>query len=255
MNKIKRTCPLLIALFTLLPGLPAAAQSPHTHQHSFGDAEKWSQIFDDPKRDEWQKPHEVIQALTLKPDAVIADIGSGTGYFSARFANMVPKGRVYGVDTEPDMVKYLDRAGEARGTEEYFRGAGNPGQSPTAGESGSGVPGRCLPPHRGSRALFPEACRLAQARRPDRRHRFPHGFSGWPAEKCAHCARPGEGRTQARRLCPDPGARLPAEPVFPDLPPKQVLKPGEQRCLWSLCATVMSRISTEAVKPPRGSNS
>jgi predicted methyltransferase len=89
----------------------AAAQSPHTHQHSFGDAEKWSQVFDDPKRDAWQKPHEVIQALALKPDAVIADIGSGTGYFSARFAKMVPKGRVYGVDTEPGMVKFLaDRA-------------------------------------------------------------------------------------------------------------------------------------------------
>lgn len=90
---------------------PAAAQSPQTHQHSFGDAEKWAQIFDDPKRDAWQKPHEVIQALALKPNAVIADIGSGTGYFSVRFANMTPKGRVYGVDTEPDMVKFLaDRA-------------------------------------------------------------------------------------------------------------------------------------------------
>ena len=85
----------------------ASAQSPHTHQHSFGNAEKWAQVFDDPDRDAWQKPHEVIQALKLKPDAVIADIGSGTGYFSARFANMTPQGKVYGVDTEPDMVKYL----------------------------------------------------------------------------------------------------------------------------------------------------
>ena len=53
----------------------------------------------------------MIQALTLKPDAVIADIGAGTGYFSVRFAHMVPGGRVYGVDTEPDMVRFLgDRA-------------------------------------------------------------------------------------------------------------------------------------------------
>lgn len=105
------TAALVLSAFTgLLPGT-AAAQSPQTHQHSFGGAEQWAQIFDDPKRDAWQKPHEVIQALALKPDAVIADIGSGTGYFSVRFANMTPKGRVYGVDTEPDMVKYLaDRA-------------------------------------------------------------------------------------------------------------------------------------------------
>jgi ubiquinone/menaquinone biosynthesis C-methylase UbiE len=85
----------------------AIAQSPHTHDHSFSGAEQWAHIFDDPQRDAWQKPHEVIQVLALKPDAVVADIGSGTGYFSVRFANMVPKGRVYGVDTEPDMVKYL----------------------------------------------------------------------------------------------------------------------------------------------------
>src|SRR3990170_4575079 len=90
----------------------ATAQSPATHQHSFSGAEQWAHVFDDPKRDEWQKPHEVIQALALKPDAVIADIGSGTGYFAVRFANMAPKGRVYGVDIEPDMVKYL--AGRAK---------------------------------------------------------------------------------------------------------------------------------------------
>ena len=101
---------LLAALYAAaVASVPAAAQTPHTHQHSFGDAEKWSKVFDDPQRDAWQKPHEVIQALALKPDAVIADIGAGTGYFAVRFAHMVPKGRVYGVDTEPDMVKHIAR--------------------------------------------------------------------------------------------------------------------------------------------------
>ena len=90
----------------------AMAQSPHTHDHSFSGAEKWSKVFDDPARDAWQKPHEVIQALGLKPDAVVADIGSGTGYFAARLSHMLPRGKVYGLDTEPDMVKYL--AGRAR---------------------------------------------------------------------------------------------------------------------------------------------
>jgi predicted methyltransferase len=108
---MKRSLPLTLSLAlsagaALLAG-PSAAQSPDTHQHSFSGAEQWAHVFDDPKRDQWQKPHEVIQALALKPDAVVADIGSGTGYFAVRFANMVPKGRVYGVDIEPDMVKYL----------------------------------------------------------------------------------------------------------------------------------------------------
>jgi SAM-dependent methyltransferase len=97
---------LLLAL-SLSVSAYAAAQSPHTHEHSFSGAEQWAHVFDDPKRDAWQKPHEVIQALAIKPDAVIADVGSGTGYFAVRLANMVPKGRVYGVDVEPEMVKYL----------------------------------------------------------------------------------------------------------------------------------------------------
>ncbi|HEX2197400.1 MAG TPA: class I SAM-dependent methyltransferase [Burkholderiales bacterium] len=97
---------LLLAAAVCLFGT-AAAQAPHTHQHGFGDAERWAHVFDDPKRDAWQKPHEVIQALALKPDAVVADIGAGTGYFAVRLATMVPNGRVYAVDVEPDMVKYL----------------------------------------------------------------------------------------------------------------------------------------------------
>ena len=86
---------------------PSFAQTPHTHEHRFSGAEKWSKVFDDPARDAWQKPHEVIQALALAPDSVVADIGSGTGYFAVRLAHFVPKGRVYGVDSEPDMVKFL----------------------------------------------------------------------------------------------------------------------------------------------------
>ena len=103
---------LAVAAIALIASLtirlePSNAQSPHTHEHSFSDAQQWSKYFDDPKRDEWQNPHEIIQALELAPNSVVADIGSGTGYFSVRLAHFVPKGHVYGVDTEPDMVKYL----------------------------------------------------------------------------------------------------------------------------------------------------
>ena len=106
---------LLVALAAVALAAGSAAQTPHTHDHSFAGSENWAKVFDDPKRDAWQKPHEVIRALAPKPDAVIADIGSGTGYFSVRFARMVPKGRGYGVDTEPDMVKYLAERAKREG--------------------------------------------------------------------------------------------------------------------------------------------
>src|SRR5438105_9264987 len=93
----------------------ASAQSPHTPRHSFGDAEKWAQVFDDPERDAWQKPHQVILALALDPDAAVADLGAGTGYFAARLANMLPTATVYAVDTEPAMVKYLGERARREG--------------------------------------------------------------------------------------------------------------------------------------------
>ena len=104
-----------LSLIFALPGTAIYGQSPHTHQHQFKDAEKWAHVFDDPRRDAWQKPHEVIQALELAPDAVVADIGAGTGYFSVRLATMLPKGRVYAVDVEPDMVKHLAQRAKKEG--------------------------------------------------------------------------------------------------------------------------------------------
>jgi cyclopropane fatty-acyl-phospholipid synthase-like methyltransferase len=100
--------PIALGVLTcgFLAGI-AQAQAPHDHQHSFKDADKWAHVFDDPARDRWQKPHQVIEALRLAPGAVVADIGAGTGYFSARLATMLPKGKVFAADLEPDMVRHL----------------------------------------------------------------------------------------------------------------------------------------------------
>jgi cyclopropane fatty-acyl-phospholipid synthase-like methyltransferase len=98
-----------LALLGAAAALPALAQhGAQTHHRRFDDAEKWSKIFDDPARDQWQKPAEVIAALKLAPDALVADIGSGTGYFAVRLARAVPNGKVFGADLEPDMVKFLN---------------------------------------------------------------------------------------------------------------------------------------------------
>ncbi len=123
---ITRHALAVACLQAALVAAPAMAQSPHTHQHSFGNAAKWAKVFDDPRRDAWQKPHEVIGALALKPDAVVADIGAGTGYFAARFAHMVPKGRVYAIDTEPDMVKHLAERASREGLANLTAVKGDP---------------------------------------------------------------------------------------------------------------------------------
>lgn len=91
--------------------LTACATTQHKH-HAFDDANAWAASFDDPSRDAWQKPDEVIAALALPKNARIADIGSATGYFSVRLARAVPEGKVWGLDVESSMVDYLNSRAE-----------------------------------------------------------------------------------------------------------------------------------------------
>ncbi|MCX7151897.1 MAG: hypothetical protein NT115_05075 [Proteobacteria bacterium] len=40
----------VLSVLLLVFAPPVVAQTPHTHQHSFGDADKWAKVFDDPAR-------------------------------------------------------------------------------------------------------------------------------------------------------------------------------------------------------------
>ena len=74
------------------------------------DPKAYIAMLDDPARDAYQKPHEVITALSLKPGETVADIGAGSGYFTFRLAHHVgDAGRVYAVDVSPDMIVHLNR--------------------------------------------------------------------------------------------------------------------------------------------------
>ncbi len=76
--------------------------------HAFTDANAWAAVFDDPARDEWQHPDDILGALELAPSMTVADVGAGTGYFAVRLARAVPAGGVIATDVEPDMVRYLN---------------------------------------------------------------------------------------------------------------------------------------------------
>jgi len=57
------------------------------------------------KRDEWQRPAEVFDALVVKPGHRVADIGSGWGYFTFRLAARVgAEGKVYAVDIDEEAI-------------------------------------------------------------------------------------------------------------------------------------------------------
>jgi predicted methyltransferase len=52
------------------------------------DPKAYLALLEDPQRDAYQKPHDVVMALDLKEGEVVADIGAGSGYFAWRFTPM-----------------------------------------------------------------------------------------------------------------------------------------------------------------------
>jgi ubiquinone/menaquinone biosynthesis C-methylase UbiE len=61
-----------------------------------------------PRRAKWQKPAAVVRALGLRRGQVIAEVGSGPGYFTPRLARAVgPSGHVYALDPEPAVLDVM----------------------------------------------------------------------------------------------------------------------------------------------------
>lgn len=61
---------------------------------------------DDSGRIVWQKPEEVVKILGDISQKTIADIGSGSGYFTFRFALKAQK--VIAIDIDPSMIKIVE---------------------------------------------------------------------------------------------------------------------------------------------------
>ncbi|CCQ63267.1 SAM-dependent methyltransferase [Crocosphaera watsonii WH 0401] len=61
-----------------------------------------------PSREQEEKPSKVIESLNLKQTETIADLGAGSGYFSFRLAQLVPDGKVFAVDIQPEMLDIID---------------------------------------------------------------------------------------------------------------------------------------------------
>jgi ubiquinone/menaquinone biosynthesis C-methylase UbiE len=113
MRKFTLLAILLIAVALLPAKLSAqdAVKRDAQEMHRLhNDPKAYIGMLDDPRRDAYQRPHEVLAALNLKPGEVIADIGAGSGYFTFRLAHHVgAKGKIYAVDVSQDMIRHINR--------------------------------------------------------------------------------------------------------------------------------------------------
>ena len=70
----------------------------HEHAHK----------LDDPERQQWLPPADLMARLELAPGLRVADVGAGTGYFALPIARAVtPGGRVFAVDVQYEMLEHL----------------------------------------------------------------------------------------------------------------------------------------------------
>jgi arsenite methyltransferase len=100
-----------VLLFSLASWAQDAVKRDQHQMHRLHrDPEAYIRALEDPQRDAYQKPREVITALGLKSGEIVADIGAGSGYFTFRLAQHVgDKGKIYAVDVSPDMILHINR--------------------------------------------------------------------------------------------------------------------------------------------------
>ncbi len=102
-----------IVFFTLLftTNMACAQHEHHGHGHDANQHmnqrpfEELVAHFEDPARDEWQKPEAVITQLGDLKGKTVMDIGSGTGYFSFRMAKA--GARVICADVDERFLEYI----------------------------------------------------------------------------------------------------------------------------------------------------
>ena len=101
---------LLLWTWTLAGCVTEVPPAHATHHKHVGVQEGKHLRYQDPDRHTWQYPARVIKALRLESGMKIADLGSGTGYFTFRLVEAVgDAGKVYAVDIDEEMNASVDQ--------------------------------------------------------------------------------------------------------------------------------------------------
>jgi predicted methyltransferase len=68
-------------------------------------------LLEGPDRDAYQRPDQIMDALQIGENSVVADLGAGGGWFTVRLALRVrgPNGHVYAEDVQPEMIQAIER--------------------------------------------------------------------------------------------------------------------------------------------------
>jgi SAM-dependent methyltransferase len=109
---------LSVLLLVVAAGAAHSAQAPPPSQSQHGRLFPPQDLglLEAPDRDEWQRPHQILDALGIADASVVADVGAGSGWFTVRLARRVgPNGVVYAQDVQPEMLAAITRRVQREG--------------------------------------------------------------------------------------------------------------------------------------------
>ncbi|MEP7366739.1 MAG: class I SAM-dependent methyltransferase [Acidobacteriota bacterium] len=100
---------VLLASLAVCPALEAQARHPVSGRRIAGvmgvGGADW---LVRPERVSEENPEKAVRMLQLKPGMVVADVGAGVGYYSAKLAVEIgPQGKVYATDIQPGMIRLM----------------------------------------------------------------------------------------------------------------------------------------------------
>lgn len=98
---------LLLLVVLGLAACPRGSEMGGTRHH-YDDKEAALAHFEEPARDAWAMPGQVVAKLGITPGMDVADIGAGSGYFTRRLATEASDGTTYAIDVDADFKDHIE---------------------------------------------------------------------------------------------------------------------------------------------------
>ncbi|MGH9939968.1 MAG: SAM-dependent methyltransferase, partial [Blastocatellia bacterium] len=111
--KTRKSILFILLALPLLFASARQAQQPQGQSRGGRSADEYIKLLESESRIGGLQVTKVIEALKVKPDDRVCDLGAGSGLFTRPLAQKVgAKGVVYAVDIDPELLKHVERTAQ-----------------------------------------------------------------------------------------------------------------------------------------------
>jgi len=111
--KTRKSILFILFALPLLFASAQQAQQPQGQSRGGRSADEYIKLLESESRVRGLQAPKIIEALKVKPDDRVCDLGAGSGLFTRPLAQKVgAKGVVYAVDIDPELLKHVERTAQ-----------------------------------------------------------------------------------------------------------------------------------------------